>query len=77
MANDSPIVSVRFNETAQSITSRKVYQYDHGLLLHIYGLDSLQVDQVHFTNSDCGKAINNLTTKDSDGVIIVNIPDVL
>lgn len=77
MANDSSVVSARFNETSQSTTSREVYQYDHGLVLCVYGLNDLQVNQVHFTNSDNGKAINNLAIKESDGSIIVNIPDVL
>lgn len=77
MAIENSVVSVRFNETAQSVTSRAVYQYDHGLTLQVKGLEGLDVEQVHFSNSDTGKAVNHLTTIETDGSISVLIPDVL
>ena len=77
MANDSSVVSVTFTETTQSVTSRAVYQYDHGLTLQVYGLSNLTIDQIHFSNSDTGKAINNLSNTESDGAISASIPDVL
>lgn len=77
MAIENSVVSVRFNETAQSVTSRAVYQYDHGLTLQVKGLEGLDIEQVHFSNSDTGKAVNHLTTIETDGSISVLIPDVL
>lgn len=77
MAIENSVVSVRFNETAQSVTSRAVYQYDHGLTLQVKGLEGLNIEQVHFSNSDTGKAVNHLTTIETDGSISVLIPDVL
>lgn len=77
MANDSHVVSVCFNETTQSIESRAVYQYDHGLALRIYGLGSLTIEQIHFSNSETGNALNVLTAVNSDGSISSSIPDVL
>lgn len=77
MANDSSMVSVKFNEATQNIESRPVWQYDHGLTLQVYGLQSVSIEQIHFFNSDTGKALNILIAQESDGGISAPIPDVL
>ena len=77
MANDSSVLVVFFNENTHDIVTRPVYQYDHGLTIKAYGLENINVNQVHFSNSDTGKAFSMLALAEEDGSISVLVPDTL
>ena len=77
MENQNTVIVVSFSETTDYVEVRPVHQYDHGLTQRIRGIDSTSVRQIHFSNTDKGRALNNLIGVESDGTMIASIPDVL
>lgn len=73
--SDESIVPVTFSANTDYVESRPVYQYDHGLVLKVFGVESISIRQVHFTNTANGLALNILTDLNIDGVVTVPIPD--
>ena len=73
--SDESIVPVTFSANTDYVESRHVYQYDHGLVLKVFGVESISIRQVHFTNTANGLALNILTDLNIDGVVTVPIPD--
>ena len=73
--NHGAVINVPLGN-GEVIVSKAVYQYDHGLKLHISGVTSQMIQQGHFAVESVDRAFNLLFTDSGDG-IDAPIPDVL
>lgn len=73
--NHGSVINVALNN-GEIVMSKAVYQYDHGLKLHVSGVTAQMIQQGHFAVESVDRAFNLLFTDSGDG-IDAPIPDVL
>ncbi len=69
-----PVVTIRKNNT---YTADDLFQWDANRELEIYGLTLTRLPEIHFANSRMTKAIVKQATSYANGVIKVDIPNIL
>jgi hypothetical protein len=68
------VIAIRKNNT---YTANDLYQWDTNRDMEIYGLNLSTLPEIHFANSKMSKAIVKQATKVDNGVIRVEIPNIL
>jgi hypothetical protein len=69
-------ISIKYTVSASEIQTKAVYQYDHGVCLHITGVDSNTNMQVHYSLGGSTTAIREIP-RFENGLWVSNVPDVL
>lgn len=60
---ESKYVKVEFKEGQERTTTQRVYQFDHGKVLQIYGLSDTMLPQVHFNYDRSQSSAINVTSE--------------
>lgn len=68
------ILTADFSSGCNQLRILGLYQYDHGVELHIIGIDLSEVNRIDFASETSLKAVPVVVTPDKDGTFTVTIP---